>query len=209
VGLAIIHDRADSLGRFMGAYARLARVPPPVRRPGSFSPLIHRAASLYGERVVVEAGPEVTLTVDRDQIEQVLINLIQNAVEAVETMKVAEGVERIERVQRVEGAESTGLSACAREGAGTGRGARTGGSAGKVRVRWRAANGNLLAEIEDDGPGLARTESLWVPFFTTKPGGSGIGLALSREIVENHGGAISLHNRVGAPGCLARIVLPL
>ncbi len=181
-GLAIIHDRAESLGRFMGAYARLARVPPPARRLVSFAPVIQRASSLYGERAMVEAGPEVTLEVDRDQIEQVLINLIQNAVEAVET---------------VEAAGVAGVAEAVKAGPGT------------VWVRWRVANDKLLVEIEDDGLGLARTESLWVPFFTTKPGGSGIGLALSREIIENHGGTISLQNRVGERGCVARIVLPL
>ena len=67
----------------------------------------------------------------------------------------------------------------------------------------------LVIEIEDDGPGLSRTDNLWVPFFTTKPGGTGIGLVLSREIVENHGGSLVLENRVGARGCIARIALPL
>jgi len=65
-----------------------------------------------------------------------------------------------------------------------------------------------VIEIEDDGPGLSRTDNLWVPFFTTKPGGTGIGLVLSREIVENHGGSLVLENRVGARGCVARIMLP-
>ncbi len=66
-----------------------------------------------------------------------------------------------------------------------------------------------MVEVVDDGPGLARTDNLWVPFFTTKPGGTGIGLVLSREIVENHGGAITLENRTGVPGCIARVSLPL
>jgi signal transduction histidine kinase len=67
----------------------------------------------------------------------------------------------------------------------------------------------VVVEVEDDGPGLARTDNLWVPFFTTKPHGTGIGLVLSREIVENHGGSISLENRVGAKGCVASVRLPL
>ena len=67
----------------------------------------------------------------------------------------------------------------------------------------------MIVEVVDDGPGLARTDNLWVPFFTTKPGGTGIGLVLSREIVENHGGAISLENRPDVRGCIARVSLPL
>jgi nitrogen fixation/metabolism regulation signal transduction histidine kinase len=165
-GLAIIHDRAESLGRFMGAYARLAKLPPPSRRETDFGALVGRAASLYGDRVVVERGPDVCLDIDVDQIEQVLINLIKNAVEAA-------------------------------------------GDGGDVRVRWGTQEHRLHVEIEDDGPGLARTDNLWVPFFTTKPGGTGLGLVLSREIVENHGGEIALENRQGVRGCVARISLPI
>ena len=59
------------------------------------------------------------------------------------------------------------------------------------------------------GVGLAKTDNLWVPFFTTKPGGTGLGLVLCREIIENHGGEISLANRSDARGCIARITLPI
>jgi two-component system nitrogen regulation sensor histidine kinase NtrY len=166
-GLAIIHDRSDSLGRFMGAYARLAKLPMPIRRPASFQVSLHRVVSLHQKHtVVVEPGPDVALVMDADQIEQVLINLIKNAVEAA-------------------------------------------GEEGEVRVRWRCDAGQLVTEVEDDGPGLARTDNLWVPFFTTKQGGTGIGLVLSREIVENHGGTITLENRKGTHGCIARVTLPL
>lgn len=164
-GLTIIHDRAESLERFMGAYARLARLPPPTRRTADFAALVRRVASLHGDRVTVEGGPAARLAIDADQIEQVLINLIRNAVEAA-------------------------------------------GETGGVRVRWHLSDGELVAEVEDDGPGLARTDNLWVPFFTTKPHGTGIGLVLSREIVENHGGRISLENRTSARGCVARVTLP-
>lgn len=166
-GLSIIHDRADSLRRFMSGYARLARLPHPQRAPVPFEAVVRSAAALYPSSVAVLPGPEVMLEVDKDQIEQVLINLMKNAVEAV------------------------------------------GGGAAGVTVRWSAERSTVSVEIVDDGPGLTRSDSLWVPFFTTKPDGSGIGLPLSREIVENHGGTISLENRTDAPGCVARVVLPL
>ncbi len=165
-GLAVIHDRAESLSRFIGAYARLARLPAPSRQELDFPALLRRVASLHGDTVAVEPGPAVELDGDPDQLEQVVINLIKNAVEAS-------------------------------------------GPTGRVRVRWRRAYDWLEVEIEDDGPGIARTDNLWVPFFTTKPGGTGIGLVLSRTIVENHGGTVALGNRHDARGCIARIRLPL
>jgi nitrogen fixation/metabolism regulation signal transduction histidine kinase len=166
-GLTIIHDRAESLERFMGAYARLARLPAPTRRDTDFTALVGRVASLQPPgRVHVAGGPRTQLAVDPDQIEQVLINLIRNAVEAA-------------------------------------------GERGTVGVAWHVEEDRLIVEVVDDGPGLARTDNLWVPFFTTKPGGTGIGLVLSREIVENHGGAISLENRLDVRGCIARVSLPL
>jgi len=165
-GLAIIHDRAESLERFMGAYARLARLPPPTRRGAELAALVRRVASLHETRIAVEPGPSVHISIDPDQIEQVFINLMRNAVEAS-------------------------------------------GEQGGVRVRWRGDGGAVVVEVEDDGPGIARTDNLWVPFFTTKPHGTGIGLVLSREIVENHGGSISLENRLGAKGCVASVRLPL
>ena len=164
-GLTIIHDRSEALGRFMGGYARLARLPPPTRRATDLAALVRRTASLHAARVAVEGGPTLIIDADADQLEQVLINLLKNGVEAA-------------------------------------------ASQGGVRIRWRTMDALLVIEIEDDGPGLARTDNLWVPFFTTKPGGTGIGLVLSREIVENHGGSLVLENRVGARGCVARIMLP-
>ena len=78
-----------------------------------------------------------------------------------------------------------------------------------VRTGWRVLNGDLEVWVEDDGPGLADTENLFVPFFTTKPHGSGVGLALSRQIAEGHGGSLSLANRSQGHGCVARLRLPL
>jgi two-component system, NtrC family, nitrogen regulation sensor histidine kinase NtrY len=80
---------------------------------------------------------------------------------------------------------------------------------GGVRVRWSVHSEQLDVDVEDDGPGIADTANLFVPFFTTKPEGTGIGLALSRQIAEAHGGTLSLVNREAASGCLARLALPL
>jgi signal transduction histidine kinase len=80
---------------------------------------------------------------------------------------------------------------------------------GAVRVGWLRDAGMMEIWIKDDGPGLSSTANLFVPFFTTKPGGSGIGLVLSRQIAEGHGGALSLENRSDGPGCIARLRLPV
>ncbi len=80
---------------------------------------------------------------------------------------------------------------------------------GGVRIAWAAAAGHVEVTVEDEGPGLAQTTNLFVPFFTTKPGGSGIGLVLSRQIAEGHGGALTLVNRSDRAGCRALLRLPV
>jgi signal transduction histidine kinase len=117
--------------------------------------------------VEVAPGPELTISVDPDQLEQVLINLVRNGADA---------------------AMETG---------------------GAVGVGWARVGPNLDVCIRDDGPGLSNTANLFVPFFTTKPGGSGIGLVLCRQIAEAHGGTLRLDNRPDTRGCEARLSLPL
>ncbi len=175
-GLEIIEARADGLARFMQAYARLARLPQPVRSPCPIPALVHRVVALEQRLpVVVTGGPNVTVDCDGAQIEQVLINLTKNAVEAV-----------LERV----GAEAPPSSV-------------------GVRIGWKRGTQGLEISVEDDGPGIAETSNLFVPFFTTKPEGSGIGLVLCRQIVENHGGTLVLTDRGTSRGCIARITLPV
>lgn len=82
------------------------------------------------------------------------------------------------------------------------------GSRGGVRVRWSVASGALEVTVEDDGPGVGDTANLFVPFYTTKDGGTGVGLVLSRQIAEAHGGTVTLANRRGTMGCEARLMLP-
>ena len=168
-GLEIIETRAEGLGRFMQAYARLAKLPQPTLAPIEIGPLIRRVVALETRLAVeVRGGPDLTAEVDAAQIEQVLINLLKNAVEAA---------------------------------------AETGGG---VRVGWTRRGSMFEVLVEDDGPGLANTANLFVPFFTTKPSGSGIGLLLCRQITENHHGTLTLKNRDGqARGCAATLRLPV
>ncbi|HEX8152840.1 MAG TPA: ATP-binding protein [Thermoanaerobaculia bacterium] len=80
---------------------------------------------------------------------------------------------------------------------------------GGVAVRWRSSNGRAIVSVEDEGHGLSGTTNLFVPFFTTKPGGTGIGLVLSRQIAEAHDGTLTLENRRDREGCTATLSLPL
>jgi PAS domain S-box-containing protein len=80
---------------------------------------------------------------------------------------------------------------------------------GEVRLGWKVDGQALCLWIDDEGAGLPNASNLFVPFFTTKPGGSGIGLVLSRQIAEAHGGTLTLENRTSAGGCRALLRLPL
>ncbi len=167
-GLGVIEARAAALTRFMEAYARLARLPSPTLRPVEAGALVRRVAGLERRAAItLLPGPEVTVRADADQLEQLLINLLRNAVDA---------------------ALETG---------------------GGVEVGWARQGDQLEVRIQDEGPGLANTSNLFVPFFTTKPSGSGIGLVLSRQIAEAHGGSLTLENRKDRTGCEARLRLPL
>jgi nitrogen fixation/metabolism regulation signal transduction histidine kinase len=167
-GLAVIGSRADALSRFTTAYARLARLPAPSRRPVDFSPLMRRVVSLETRLPVsFGAAEDVSITADPDQLEQLLINLVRNAVDA---------------------ALETG---------------------GGVSTSWVSSDHVLEVRIDDQGPGLQNTSNLFVPFFTTKAGGSGIGLVLCRQIAEGHGGSLTLENRSDERGVRATLRLPL
>ena len=80
---------------------------------------------------------------------------------------------------------------------------------GGVQVGWERQDSRLTVWVRDEGHGLPNTANLFVPFFTTKPSGTGIGLVLSRQIAEAHGGTLTLQNAAEGPGCEARLVLPL
>jgi two-component system nitrogen regulation sensor histidine kinase NtrY len=171
-GLGVIATRAEALSRFMAAYAQLARLPLPTPGPVPVASVVERVARLDMRRpVAVFGGPDLVIEADGDQLEQLLINLLKNAIDA---------------------ASETG---------------------GGVTVSWSRVPAStppaIEVTIDDDGPGLSNTANLFVPFFTTKPGGSGIGLVLCRQIAEAHGGALTLENRDDARGCRAVLRLPI
>ena len=165
-GLDVIESRADALARFMQGYTRLARLPAPNLREVDVRDLVTRVAGAEARLPVYkQEGPPATMLVDPDQIEQVLINLVKNAVEASLPTK------------------------------------------GRVEIGWDVIHGEVRFCVTDEGEGLMNTSNLFVPFFTTKPGGSGIGLALGRQIAEAHGGTLNLENRRDRLGCVATLTL--
>ena len=166
-GLNVIAARAESLSRFMQAYARLARLPPPQKEAVRLEELVRRVVNLETRLPIkVAVGADLTIRADAAQLEQLLINILHNAVDAsLETN-------------------------------------------GGVTVGWREVSECVELYVRDEGHGIMNPTNLFVPFFTTKPGGSGIGLTLSRQIAEAHGGSLTLANRKGAHGCEALLRLP-
>jgi two-component system, NtrC family, nitrogen regulation sensor histidine kinase NtrY len=179
-GLEIIEARSASLHRFLEAYRRLAQMPAPALREITLGPLVSRAAGLETRvKVHVQPGPDLAFQADPDQLEQMLINLIRNAADAVlETRPPDEQVSK-------NLAEKNG-----------------------VVVRWDAGTEDVVLAIEDEGPGLLNPANIFTPFYTTKPNGSGVGLVLSRQIAEAHGGSIEISNRATGRGCVVKVVLP-
>lgn len=168
-GLGIVENRAEALHRFVQSYRRLAQLPPPQLKSISLAPLLERVVFLE-QRIPIQLdpGPPAVLNADPDQLEQMFINLLANAVDA----SLANGMQF-------------------------------------VRVTWKVASHNLSVEIEDRGQGIANADNLFVPFYTTKPSGSGVGLVLAQQIARAHGGKIQLVNRDDGQGACATIRLPL
>jgi two-component system nitrogen regulation sensor histidine kinase NtrY len=179
-GLGVIESRAESLNRFVQAYRQLAQLPAPVMRRVPVRPLLERVVSLETRiDVALRDTPPVEVFADPDQMEQLLINLVRNGVEAACSAR--------------EEALAAGM---APEGL-------------CVTMRSTIDSDFLSVFIEDNGPGLTNPANLFVPFYTTKKTGSGVGLVLARQIAEAHGGTLELRNRAGTHGCEAELRIPL
>jgi nitrogen fixation/metabolism regulation signal transduction histidine kinase len=168
-GLSVVESRADALHRFVQSYRKLAQLPPPQLKTVALAPLMERVVLLQQRLAVqLDPGPPASVIADQDQLEQMLINLLGNAVDA-----------------------------------------SLANNATQVRATWTVADDNVLILIEDRGQGIANTENLFVPFYTTKSTGSGIGLVLAQQIARGHGGEISLVNREDGEGARATVRLPI
>src|SRR5271166_2510275 len=177
-GLNIIESRTAALHRFLQSYRRLAQMPSPTPQPVELRPLLERVAILETRlSVEIASGPDLVLMIDPDLIEQMLINLVRNAVDAA-----------------LEQAQATQAGSQAADP--------------KVSMRWEQFDRKVALMVEDNGIGLLNPSNAFVPFYTTKPGGSGIGLVLSQQIAEAHGGTIELANRQDARGCVVKVLLP-
>src|SRR5437764_6788693 len=166
-GLNSIASRADSLGRFLQAYTRLTKLPPPQKQDVDLGELVQRVVDLEPRlNVELMPGQKTVIRADAAQIEQALINLVHNAVDAaLETH-------------------------------------------GEVLIGWREKEDAVEIFVQDEGPGIMNPANLFVPFFTTKPDGSGICYPLSRHIAEAHGGSLALMNRENGKGAEALLRLP-
>jgi two-component system nitrogen regulation sensor histidine kinase NtrY len=179
--LQIAIDRMGQLNLFMRSFAEVVRLPPPVRQPVDLVEVLRRIEGLVRAdreargiawRWDIDEGPAI-IPMDPVQMEQVLLNIVKNAIEAIDG-----------------GAPG-----------GAGEPATETVSRGAVTVRLRRLGPRLRLDIEDTGPGIPPDvrEGLFTPFFTTKPGGQGIGLTMVQEILSNHGLAFSLESIPGSP----------
>jgi len=166
-GLGLIEQRSLGLQRFIAGYASLAKLPPPTVAPHSLAAICRRVHALVDTgQIALTVDTDLTVMADRDQIEQVLINLLRNAIEAGEVT-------------------------------------------GAIELRCWRDGPYARVDVIDDGPGPPHSDNLFVPFFTTKPTGSGIGLVLSRQIVEAQSGSLFLAPREHGSGTVAAVLLPI
>jgi nitrogen fixation/metabolism regulation signal transduction histidine kinase len=184
-GLEVIENRSESLNRFLQAYRQLMGLPAPKLRSVPLAGLVERVAEL--ERRVA-----VTVKRSQDVVSQDVVS--QDVVLQVDADHIEQAL-----INLVRNAADAALSPDA-----------IGGGAACVEISWQIAGAEVVISVLDNGPGLTNAGNLFVPFYTTKPGGTGIGLVLAQQIAQAHRGSVQLANRTdGHVGCRADLRLPL
>jgi two-component system, NtrC family, nitrogen regulation sensor histidine kinase NtrY len=168
-GLTIITERANGLSQFVESYKQLARLPEPQKQRVSIAKLFEKICLLFsGQSIQIKSVSDVLISIDPIQFEQVLINVVKNAIEAMSHTH----------------------------------------SDGIIYVEWHVTEPLFRLTICDQGGGISNSDNLFVPFYSTKKHGSGIGLVLCRQIIEAHNGRLSIANQLNAPGCCVSIEIP-
>jgi signal transduction histidine kinase len=166
-GLGVITERAQSLNIFIQRYQKLAKLPLPTKTLFNIEPLVQSVTLLFPDANIELDSKALVVYADKDQLQQVLVNLLKNACESMYDNPKE-----------------------------------------KINVYWRKDNQYFEIEILDHGTGIKNMDNLFVPFYTTKPQGTGIGLSLSRQILVNHGGDLILKNRPEHAGVQATLLIP-
>jgi signal transduction histidine kinase len=148
----------------------------------------HAADHVRADHVLADHVLADHVLADPDQLEQLLINLVRNGVEAAYSARE----------------ESIAKAAASRKAPAAGV-----ALAPSVSIAAEPRAGFFNITITDNGPGLSNPSNLFVPFYTTKKTGTGVGLALARQIAEAHGGTLELRNRTQTHGCEAIVRIPL
>lgn len=168
-GLTIMTKRALSLNSFIKEYQSLAKLPAPQKTLFSLASLVNEQASLFSEITPnITSSEDIDVFADREQLSQVLVNLLKNAIQAGKDDKKT-----------------------------------------IVDISWLVNQNTMQLFVSDYGAGILNPDNLFVPFYTTKKSGSGIGLVVSRQIMFNHGGDLTLRNKETPPGAVAMLSLPI
>lgn len=166
-GLSVITERSHSLNEFIQSYQQLTQLPPPSKCLLDISQLMSSIILLFDDLNISLVSNELTIYADKNQLQQVLVNLVKNAYESMQD-----------------------------------------NPNGEITIKWERQTNKILIHVLDQGCGIENTDNLFIPFYTTKQEGSGIGLVLSRQIIMNHGGDLTIENRLDGKGAKATLYLP-